>query len=294
MELAAFVQFFFSGLTEGSVYALAALGFTLIYNASGALNFAQGEFIMLGGLITAVAVGNAKLPLGLAMLIAVGVVLLVSMALQEVFRRTLKRSGALEVIMLTVAFGMIVRGVVQAIWGTKTFSLPPFGGAQAPMTLLGATILPQTIWIIAVAMVSLVLLAAFFNYSRVGRASIAVSHDPVISQLMGIDVRLILIIAFVLSGLLGAVSGIVTTPLTYTNYEVGVIIGLKAVIAAIIGGMGSPVGAVVGGFMIGLVEAMTAGYISSAYKDAVPFLLIAMLFLVKPSGLLGKRAVERV
>ncbi len=111
---------------------------------------------------------------------------------------------------------------------------------------------------------------------------------------MGIDVKRVLLLAFALSGVLGAVGGIVTAPITYTYYDVGVMVGLKAIIAAIIGGMGSPLGAVLGGFAIGLAEAMTAGYISSAYKDAVPFVMIVLLFMVKPNGLFGKPRVERV
>lgn len=288
----AFIQFLSSGLTEGARYALAALGFTLIYNASGALNFSQGESIMLGGMTTAVLV-QAGAPLGLAMLAAVVLVLVMSLVLQKLFTRTLQRSGVLPVIILTVAFGMIVRGIVQVTWGTQTRSIPAFSGSD-PIRLGGATILPQALWVIAVTTVVLAGLAWFFRYSRVGRGFVAASLDASTAQLMGINVKRVLLLAFAISGVLGAVAGIVTAPITYTYYDVGVMVGLKAIIAAIIGGMGSPLGAVLGGLLIGLGEAMTAGYVSSAYKDAVPFLMIVVLFLVKPSGLLGKPPVERV
>ncbi|MDO9402319.1 MAG: branched-chain amino acid ABC transporter permease [Polaromonas sp.] len=288
----AFIQFLFSGLTEGARYALAALGFTLIYNASGALNFSQGESIMLGGMTTAVLV-QAGAPLGLAMLAAVVLVLVMSLVLQKLFTRTLQRSGVLPVIILTVAFGMIVRGIVQVTWGTQTRSIPAFSGSD-PIRLGGATILPQALWVIGVTTVVLAGLAWFFRYSRVGRGFVAASLDASTAQLMGINVKYVLLLAFAISGVLGAVAGIVTAPITYTYYDVGVMVGLKAIIAAIIGGMGSPLGAVLGGLLIGLGEAMTAGYVSSAYKDAVPFLMIVVLFLVKPSGLLGKPPVERV
>ena len=158
----------------------------------------------------------------------------------------------------------------------------------------GATILPQALWVIGVTTVVLAGLAWFFRYSRVGRGFVAASLDASTAQLMGINVKYVLLLAFAISGVLGAVAGIVTAPITYTYYDVGVMVGLKAIIAAIIGGMGSPLGAVLGGLLIGLGEAMTAGYVSSAYKDAVPFLMIVVLFLVKPSGLLGKPPVERV
>jgi branched-chain amino acid transport system permease protein len=289
---AAFIQFLSSGLTEGARYALAALGFTLIFNASGALNFAQGESIMLGGMTTAVLL-QAQMPLGVAMLLAMAVVLAVSLLLQGLFTRTLRRSGVLQVIILTVAFGIVLRGLAHVLWGTQTRSIPPFSGSD-PIRIGGATILPQAVWVIGVTALVLVALAWFFRRSRTGRGFVAASHDPVTAQLMGIDVKRVLLIAFALSGMLGAVGGIVTAPITYTYYDVGVMVGLKAIIAAIIGGLGSPLGAVLGGFAIGLAEAMTAGYVSSAYKDAVPFVMIVLLFMVKPNGLFGKPRVERV
>jgi branched-chain amino acid transport system permease protein len=286
---AAFIQFLSSGLTEGARYALAALGFTLIFNASGALNFAQGESIMLGGMTTAVLM-QAQLPLGVAMLIAVAVVLGVSLLLQGLFTHTLRRSGVLQVIILTVAFGIMLRGLAHVLWGTQTRSIPPFSGGD-PIRIGGASILPQAVWVIGVTAVVLAALAWFFRGSRIGRGFVAASLDPVTAQLMGIDVKRVLVLAFALSGVLGAVGGIVTAPITYTYYDVGVMVGLKAIIAAIIG---SPLGAVLGGFAIGLAEAMTAGYISSAYKDAVPFVMIVLLFMVRPNGLFGKPRVERV
>lgn len=290
---AAFIQFLSSGLTSGALYALVALGFTLVFNASRALNFSQGEFVMLGGMTTAVLLQAAQLPLGIAMLLAVAVVLCVSLLLQFLFAHTLQSSGVLQVIILTVAFGIMLRGLALVLWGTQTHSIPPFSGGD-PIRIGGASILPQAVWVIGVTAVMLAALAWFFRSSRIGRGFVAASLDPVTAQLMGIDVRRVLLLAFALSGLLGAVGGIVTAPITYTYYDVGEMVGLKAIIAAIIGGMGSPLGAVLGGFAIGLAEAMTAGYISSAYKDAVPFVMIVLLFMVKPNGLFGKPHVERV
>jgi branched-chain amino acid transport system permease protein len=290
--LEAFIQFLFSGLTEGSRYALTALGFTLIYNASGAINFAQGESIMLGGMVTAVLVA-AGLPLVPGMLVAVAVALAVNLLLLGLFSRVLARSGVLEVIILTVAFGIVLRGLAHVLWGTQTRSIPPFSGSE-PLRLGGATILPQALWVIGLTALALAALAWFFRASRTGRGFVAAALDPTTARLMGIDVRAVLMLAFGLSAVLGALGGIVTAPITYTYYDVGVMVGLKAIIAAIIGGVGSPVGAVVGGFAIGLAEAMTAGYVSSAYKDAVPFLMIVLLYLVRPQGLFGRARVERV
>ncbi|ODU56143.1 MAG: ABC transporter permease [Comamonadaceae bacterium SCN 68-20] len=288
----ALIQFLFSGLTEGSRYALTALGFTLIYNASGAINFAQGESIMLGGMVTSVLV-TAGMPLVPGVLVAVAVALAVNLLLLGLFSRVLARSGVLEVIILTVAFGIVLRGLAHVLWGTQTRSIPPFSGSE-PLRLGGATILPQALWVIGLTALALGGLAWFFRASRTGRGFVAAALDPTTARLMGINVRGVLMLAFGLSAVLGALGGIVTAPITYTYYDVGVMVGLKAIIAAIIGGVGSPVGAVVGGFAIGLAEALTAGYVSSAYKDAVPFLMIVLLFLVRPQGLFGRARVERV
>lgn len=288
----ALIQFLFAGLTEGSRYALAALGFTLIYNASGAINFAQGESIMLGGMVAAVLTA-AGLPLAAAIAIAIAVALAINLLLLGLFARVLARSGVLEVIILTVAFGIVLRGLAHVLWGTQTRSLPAFTGGE-PLRLGGAAILPQVLWVIGLTALALVALGWFFRRSRTGRGFIAAALDPSTAQLMGIDVRAVLMLAFGLSAVLGALGGIVTAPITYTYYDVGVIVGLKAIIAAIIGGIGSPVGAVVGGFAIGLAEALTAGYVSSAYKDAVPFAMVVVLFLVRPHGLFGRARVERV
>lgn len=288
----ALIQFMFAGLTEGSRYALAALGFTLIYNASGAINFAQGESIMLGGMVSAVLVA-AGVPLPTAIAIAIAVALAVNLLLLGLFARVLARSGVLEVIILTVAFGIVLRGLAHVLWGTQTRSLPAFTGSE-PLNLGGATILPQVLWVIGLTALALLALGWFFRRSRTGRGFIAAALDPSTAQLMGIDVRAVLMLAFGLSAVLGALGGIVTAPITYTYYDVGVSVGLKAIIAAIIGGIGSPVGAVVGGFAIGLAEALTAGYVSSAYKDAVPFAMVVALFLVRPHGLFGRARVERV
>ncbi len=289
---AALIQFLSSGLTEGSRYALAALGFTLIYNATGVVNFAQGESIMLGGMAAALLHG-AGAPLGLAIAGALVVVLVQSLVLQTLALRTLKKSGVLTVIIMTAAFGMILRGLVQAGWGTQTRSLPAFTGTE-PLRFMGGTILPQTLWVTGVAAVLLTGLHLFFRHSRAGRAFLATAANPQTAALMGINVKRILMLAFGIAGLLGAVAGVVTTPITTTSYDAGMLVGVKAIIAAIFGGMGSVVGAVVAGLVLGLAEALTAGYISSAYKDTVPFLIVVLVLALRPNGLLGKARLDRV
>lgn len=286
------IQFLSSGLTEGSRYALAALGFTLIYNATGVVNFAQGESIMVGGLCAAL-LNAAGVPLGLAIAAALIVALALSLVLQALAMRTLKGSGVLTVIIMTAAFGMVLRGIAQAAWGTQTRTLPAFSGSE-PLHVLGGTILPQTLWVIVVTGLLLAALHAFFRYSRAGRAFLATAAKPDTAALMGINVKRIVLLAFGIAGLLGAIAGVVTTSITTTSYDAGMLIGVKAIIAAIFGGMGSVVGAVVAGVVLGLAEALTAGYISSAYKDTVPFLIVVVVLALRPNGLFGKARLERV
>lgn len=292
MTTAALIQFLSSGLTEGSRYALAALGFTLIYNASGVINFAQGESIMVGGLTVAV-LSAAGVPLGLSILVALSAAIAISLVLQTLAIRTLARSGVLTVIIMTAAFGMVLRGIAQAIWGTSTRTFAPFTGSD-PLQFAGGTILPQTLWVIGTTALLLLGLAVFFHRTRAGRAFLATAADSATASLMGINVRRILMLAFGLAGLFGAVAGVVSTPITTTSYDAGVLLGVKAIIAAILGGTGSVLGAVVAGLVLGLAEALTAGYISSAYKDTVPFAIVVGVLVLRPHGLFGKAPMERV
>lgn len=292
MDSASFIQFLSSGVTEGARYALAALGFTLIYNASGVINFAQGESIMVGGLAVAI-MSAGGVPVMVAIPLALLAAVVVSLVLQGLAVATLARSGILTVIIMTAAFGMILRGIAQAFWGTATRTFPAFTGAE-PLRFAGGTILPQTLWVIGVTTVLLLLLVGFFRFTRAGRSFLATAADSSTASLMGINVRRVLMIAFGLAGLLGAVAGVVTTPITMTSYDAGVLVGVKAIIAAILGGSGSVPGAVVAGLLLGVTEALTAGYVSSAYKDTVPFIMVVVVLVLRPNGLFGKAPMERV
>lgn len=290
--LAQFLQFLFSGVTVGAMYALAAIGFTLIYNASGVINFAQGEFIMLGGMAAVFLVqGGVPLPLAivLAVIIAAGVGLLVE-------KLAIEPAGNAEVITLiiiTIGASLTIRGLVQVWLGKGTHALPPFSG-EAPIAILGATLLPQSLWVIGVSAVVVAVLAWFFGRTLTGKAMLATAHNKLAAQLVGINTRFILLLSFGLSAALGAAGGILIAPITYTSYDVGIMLGLKGFVAATLGGLGSGVGAIAGGLILGVVEAMTAGYISSAYKDAMPFVLILLILFFRPQGVFGKKSTDRV
>ena len=290
--LAQFLQFLFSGVTVGAVYALSALGFTLVYNASGVINFAQGEFIMLGGMTT-VSMMALGLPLWLAVLLAVVLTVLVGFALDKFAIEPARNAEVLVVIIITVGASIFIRGLASIFLGKDQHALPSFSGDE-PIAILGATLLPQSVWVLGVMLVVVVALGYFFSRTLLGKALLATSCNPLAAQLVGININFALLLSFGLSAMLGAVGGILVAPITLTSYDVGIMLGLKGFVAAVLGGLGTGRGAIFGGLILGVTEAMAAGYISSEYKDAVPFILILLILFFMPRGLFGARVTERV
>jgi branched-chain amino acid transport system permease protein len=290
--LAQFLQFLFSGITMGLTYALAALGFSLIYNSSGVINFAQGEFIMLGGMAT-VALTALGLPLPLAIPLAVAIAVLAGLAVQKLAIERAKNASVVSLIIITIGASLVLRGLVQVLLGKESHALASFSG-DAPLAFLGATLLPQNLWVMALSAAAVAALGWFFGKTRAGKATLATSHNRLAANLIGINTRNILLLAFGMAAGLGAFAGIIVAPITYTSYDLGIMFGLKGFVAAVLGGLGSGAGAVLGGIVLGVAEAMTAGYISSAYKDAMPFVLILLVLFFMPRGLLGANVTERV
>lgn len=287
-----FLQFTFSGLTVGAVYALVALGFTIIYNASGVVNFAQGEFVMLGGMTT-VFLYKAGITLPLAALIAIVVTIVVGNLLNLLAIRTAKGASVSTLIIITIGASIFLRGVAQITFDKQIHSLPAFSGDE-PFTVAGATILPQSLWVLFGAAVIFVGLYFFFTKTLSGKAVLATANNSTAAKLVGIDTDKIMLLSFGLSAGIGAIAGVLITPITLTSYDSGVMLALKGFAAAMLGGMGNPLGALVGGLIVGLVEAFSAGYISSDYKDAVAFILILLVLFSMPQGLFGRKTIERV
>ncbi len=290
--LAQLLQFLFSGVTVGATYALAALGFTLIYNASNVINFAQGEFIMLGGML-AVMFTQAGLPLPAALLLAVLVPAVVGVLIEKLAIEPVKGAETVTLIIITIGASLVIRGLVQVFLGKGTHSLPAFSG-DAPIEILGATLMPQSLWVLGVSAVVVVLLWYFFNRTLTGKAMLATSFNRTAAELVGINTNGVLFMSFAMSAALGALGGILITPITLTSYDVGIMLGLKGFVAAVLGGLGNGLGAVVGGLLVGVLEAMGAGYLSSAYKDAIPFVLILFILFFMPRGLFGAKVTDRV
>ncbi len=286
------LQFVFSGLTVGAVYALVALGFTIIYNASDVVNFAQGEFVMLGGMITVFAF-EAGLPLPLAALVAIVVTAAIGVALNRLAIEPARGAPVVSIIIITIGASIFIRGVTQIVFDKQLHRFPSFSG-DMPFRIGGATILPQSLWVILGAVAVFVGLWLFFTRTLTGRAVLATSNNRLAAQLVGINTGWVMTLSFALSAAIGALAGVLVTPITLTSYDVGIALALKGFAAAMLGGMGNPKGALAGGLILGLLEALTAGYLSSQYKDAAAFVVILAVLFFMPQGLFGARQTERV
>lgn len=286
------LQFIIAGVTVGAIYALVALGFTIVYNASGVINFAQGDFVMLGGMVTV-----ALIQLHVHPLVAAGIAIAVTTCIAGLLERfgiaPAGRADPLTLIIITIGASLFIQGGTQLFLGKNQHTLASFSG-DTPIDLAGARLLPQSLWIIGVAAVLMVLVAVFFKKTLIGRAIRAVAMNRAAAQLVGIPAHVVTLLSFGLAGLLGAVAGITAAPITTTVYDLGLMLGMKGFVAASLGGLGSGAGAVVGGLVVGLLEALVAGYVSSAYKDAVPFIMIIGVLLLMPRGIFGGRLAERV
>ena len=287
-----FMQYLLSGLTVGAIYALVALGFSIIFNASHVINFAQGEFVMIGGMAT-VSLSGAEVPLGLAIPLAVAAVALVGLALEKFAVEPARGASVITLIIITIGASIFLRGLATLVWDKQLHVLKAFSG-DTPIAVAGATLLPQSLWVFGITLVIVLALSWFFSRTLLGKAMLATSHNRLAAQLVGINVRHVLLISYGMSAALGAIAGILIAPISFTSYDVGVMLGLKGFAAAILGGLGSGVGAVVGGIVLGVAESMSAGYVSSAYKDAIALVITLAVLFFMPSGLFGKRGGERV
>lgn len=286
------MQFLLSGITVGAVYALVALGFTIIYNASDVVNFAQGEFVMLGGMVTVFA-WKAGIPLPLAAVLAIALTAAIGVAFNRLAIETARGAPVVSLIIITIGASIFIQGVAQVVFDKQLHRLPAFSGDE-PVRILDATILPQSFWVIGGAMAVFIGLWLFFTKTLLGRAVLATSNNRVAAQLVGINTAFVMTLSFGLSAAIGALAGVLVTPITLTSYNVGIGLALKGFAGAMLGGMGNPKGALVGGLLLGLLESFTAGYVSSQYKDAVAFVVILAVLFAMPQGLYGRRSTERV
>lgn len=285
--LAQALQFAISGLINGSIYAIVALGFTIIYNATGIINFAQGEFVMLGAMLMVTLTTAVALPAPVAFPIAVAGVVVIGCVVERLAIRPVRERSIIPLVTITIGASIVLRGGALLVWGTDYRALKPF--SDSPPFFLGEVMfLPQGVWVLAVTIVVVVLLQIFYQCTLVGKAMRASAINRNASRLVGVAADRMVLGAFALSAGLGAVAGIIIAPISGAAFDMGVMLGLKGFSAAILGGLGSSAGGILGGVALGLFESLGAGYVSSAYKDALAFLILLLVLLVRPAGMLGR------
>ena len=288
------VQLLLAGVAQGCVYALVALGFVLVYKATETVNFAQGELMMLGAFFALSAATILGWPYWAVILFAVTLMAVVGMLIERVVLRPVLGYPAFTVVMVTIGAGFVLRGVVTMIpgWGTETYALPtPF--AEGAVTLGGVMLAAQELSVIAMTALLCGALYLFFRFARLGVAMQATSQNQLAAYYMGIPVRRVNTLVWGLSAAVATFAGILLAPVTFVHSNMG-FIGLKAFPVAVIGGMTSLPGAVVGGLIVGVVEALAGFYLPEGFKDVAAYAVVLLVLLVKPSGIFGETLRKKV
>ncbi len=285
-----FLQYVFSGITAGSIYAAVAIGFNLIYSTTGIINFAQGEFVMLGGMVAASLA--LVMPLPLAIVGAVLIVMLCGALLDVLFFRHLRKPSILQMIVITIGLSIVIQEAALHIWDEKARALPYFTGNEVSSVMVwGAGISPQVFWVLGTVLVMVVLLHVFLRRTILGTAMRACASNVNAAMLAGINVANMRTWVFALSAGIGATAGCVMSPITTTQYDCGAPLAIKGFAAAILGGLGNTTAAVCAGILVGLAEAFSVYFLPAAYKDAVAFGILLLVLFVRPRGLFGGREV---
>jgi branched-chain amino acid transport system permease protein len=285
------LQYIVNGLVSGGIYAIVAAGFITIYNVSKVINMAQGEFLMLGGMLTVTFIGSG-IPYFASIILAVLLVILIGMAMQKFIIAPAKTTNAISLIILTIGLSTLIKGIASLLWGKDPFALEPLT-SNDPINIAGVSIAQQSLWVILTVIVILVGLWYLTDKTLLGKKINACSVNQQAARLMGISPAKMMMLAFALSAGMGAIAGIVIAPLNVTSYDVGTLLGVKGFAAVILGGVGNPLGAIIAGFVLGLIESLSAGYISSGLKDAIAFLVLIAVLLVKPTGIFSERSVGK-
>lgn len=292
------LQYLFVGVTVGSIYALIALGFVVIHNVTGIINFAQGDFAMLGALIAVtlttktpifnrVLTAEFNLPLPLGIGLSVLMVGLLGAALYLVAIRPAKGAAVVSLIIITIGASFMLRGMALIAWAADPYGLPSFTSGE-PLEIGGAILTRQNLWVIGITAVILLGLYLFFERTMLGKALRACAINRTAARLMGIDINRMALLSFTLSAGIGGLAGIVITPSTFMSYDSGTFLSLKGFVAAIMGGMNSATGAVIGGLLLGILETIGAGFLSSGYKDAIAFIVLFVILFVRTIGWLRR------
>jgi branched-chain amino acid transport system permease protein len=290
MTIELFIQYLAAGITYGSIYAIVAIGFNIIYNTTGIINFAQGEFVMLGGMLSITLLNFLPLPLAIA--VAVVLTMAIGAVIEIVFIRWLVNPGVLRMIIITIGISILIREAALHIWGDNVRALPYFIGNEITgIPVLGARVSPQVLWVIGTCSLMVLFLSVFFQATSVGREMRACAANRTAAILCGIDTRNMVTLSFVLSAGIGALAGAVMSPITYTQYDIGTGLAIKGFTVAILGGLGNSMGAVAAGLLLGVIEAFSVSVVPLAFQDAIAIAFLLVILFVRPHGLFGSSAV---
>jgi branched-chain amino acid transport system permease protein len=276
----------------GSIYALVALGFVLINNAAGVVNFAQGEFVMLPAFFAVMFLTMLKMPFIPAYLLTLAAIGVFGLIFERVCYYPLRNRSFLPVIISTIGASLFMKNGAQLVFGTEPHN-PPKPVPSAPILIGGVAIDPQYVLILGVTILCLLFQYFFFERTNLGRKLQATAQDKDMSRLLGIRISVMIAITFIYSSILGGVAGILVGPIFYVTKDMGGLLSLKAFCSAIVGGFGSVTGAILGGFLLGIVEQYSAYYISSAFRDGFAFIILIIVLLVWPMGFFGEKVQEK-
>ena len=291
-----FIQLVVAGLVVGSVYAMIALGFVLIYKSSSVINFAQGEVLLMGAYVCMWLTVDVEMPFVAAFLVTMGFAVLLGFAIERVCLRPMIGEPILSVIMLTIGLSAILRGLIVILWGPDTRVFPEVFPAE-PVVLGFVKVSQVYVWSLGSSGLFLVVFSLFFKYTNIGIAMRATADDQTAALAMGISVKRVFAIAWAIAAVVASVGGILLGQINGINLSLAHF-GLKVFPVVILGGLESVPGAVVGGFVIGVLESLSSGYLDPVFgggvREVAPFVLLVIVLMVKPYGLFGQERIERV
>jgi branched-chain amino acid transport system permease protein len=293
MTVDQFVQTMLGGLAIGCIYSLIALGISMIIRATDILHFAQGEMLMIGSMMGISAFRLQDMPFGLVLLAGIIGGGLVSMLIELVVYRTLRRRrvALINVMIATLGVSIVLQNVARLVWGSEPLRYPTLFASKG-VVFAGFAVSPQLVWIVLLSGLIMAALIVFFRYTRLGIAMQAAAQDPDVAQLMGISVDRTMTYTFAVSGMMAGAAGVLLGSLFFASFNMGFLIGIKAFVAATLGGLGSVAGAMIGGLVFGLIETFSGTLISTAYKDAVGMVVLIVILLFMPTGLLTRSGRE--
>jgi branched-chain amino acid transport system permease protein len=286
--MASLWQYVLSGVVDGAIFALVAAGFVLIYQVTGLINFAQGEFAMIGAM-TAASLATAGMPTLAAAGIAVLAAAVVGALCYLLAIRPARKSTGVTLIFITLGLDVALRGLALFVWGTNPLSLNAFSGGNA-ISVFGGALPPQAMWVLGSDVIVFAALYLFFRHTYAGTAVRAAVANPPIASTFGIPLRTFAFWSFVVAAAIGGVGGVMIAPITSATYDMGLTLGLAGFVAAVLGGLDSLPGALVGGFVIGIVEHVAGGLWSTGWEQGVGFLILVLVLVLRPQGLLGRAA----